>query len=119
MPYSALLYYYAHRKLLPDINTFAAIIESITPGQGTNNAKAVLDNMEKSEMKMNSAFLAGCVRAFSNTSGVQHLADVMRTGIDLSSGDCETDYVLDSPWLWKNLESAFDTDEMVVCRSQG
>eukprot|EP00754_Rhynchopus_humris_P010817 Rhum_TRINITY_DN14178_c0_g1::Rhum_TRINITY_DN14178_c0_g1_i9::g.70644::m.70644 len=100
-------------KLLPDINTFAAIIESITPGQGTNNAKAVLDNMEKSEMKMNSAFLAGCARAFSNTAGVPHLAEVMRTGIDLSSGDCETDYVLDSPWLWKNLEGAFDTDEMV------
>eukprot|EP01061_Rhynchopus_euleeides_P011727 TRINITY_DN21296_c1_g1_i1.p1 TRINITY_DN21296_c1_g1~~TRINITY_DN21296_c1_g1_i1.p1 ORF type:complete len:1311 (+),score=448.88 TRINITY_DN21296_c1_g1_i1:541-3933(+) len=95
------------RKLVPDIGTYASIVQSLGPGVGTNNAVAVVENITKANMKMSSTFLAGCVRAFSTSGGMQHMAEVLRKGVNLSSGDDESDYVLDNPFLWHNLELAF------------
>eukprot|EP01064_Diplonema_japonicum_P024881 TRINITY_DN3568_c1_g1_i1.p1 TRINITY_DN3568_c1_g1~~TRINITY_DN3568_c1_g1_i1.p1 ORF type:complete len:1280 (+),score=364.67 TRINITY_DN3568_c1_g1_i1:58-3897(+) len=92
-------------KLTPDIGTYAALVESLGPGQGTNNAITVMDAVEKSGLEPNGALLAGCVRAFGSASTVPHLIKAVRTAVEQSTATESPDqYVLDSAWFWHCLE---------------
>eukprot|EP01059_Diplonema_ambulator_P000818 TRINITY_DN1065_c0_g1_i2.p1 TRINITY_DN1065_c0_g1~~TRINITY_DN1065_c0_g1_i2.p1 ORF type:complete len:896 (+),score=233.86 TRINITY_DN1065_c0_g1_i2:65-2689(+) len=92
-------------KLVPDVNTYAALVESLGPGQGTNNAITVMGTVEKSGLEPSGMLLAGCVRAFGSAATVPNLVSVCRTAVELSTNtDSGDKYPLDSAWFWHCLK---------------